>query len=166
MLVDTLELRRYALRVGQVEVELSLDTGVPLTWADPFQIQQVLLNLLGNAEQALEGWEGDRRITLRTSWAGADDAPIVVSIGDTGPGISGEQVERIFNPFYTTKPVGQGTGLGLSISDGIVREHGGRIRVESRPGRGATFHVELPRVAPPEVGAFEANEGPARRGAR
>ena len=164
VLVDTLELRRYALRVGQVEVELSLDSGVPLTWADPFQIQQVLLNLLGNAEQALDGWDGDRRITLRTSWSRNDADPIVVAIGDTGPGIPPEQVERIFNPFYTTKPVGQGTGLGLSISDGIVRGHGGRIRVESRPGRGATFYVELPRVAPPDVAAAAADE--ARPGTR
>jgi signal transduction histidine kinase len=146
-----------------VEVELSLDTGVPLTWADPFQIQQVLLNLLGNAEQALEGWEGERRITLRTSWAGTDADPIVVAVGDTGPGIPAEQVERIFNPFYTTKPVGQGTGLGLSISDGIVREHGGRIRVESKPGRGATFHVELPRVSPPEIAPAPAGDVASRQ---
>jgi two-component system NtrC family sensor kinase len=151
VLMDTLELRRYALRVSQIEVELSLDSGVPATWADPFQLQQVLLNLLGNAEQALGGWSGERRITLRTSWARGANDPIVVSVSDTGPGVSPEQAARIFNPFYTTKPVGQGTGLGLSISDGIVREHGGRIRVESRPQGGATFFVELPHVAPPEV---------------
>ena len=82
--------------------------------------------------------------------------------------MTAQQVERIFNPFYTTKPVGQGTGLGLSISDGIVREHGGRIRVESRPGAGATFHVELPRVDPPEVTIppREPGVGAGQRGAR
>lgn len=151
VLTDTLELRRYALRVSEIDIEVSLDPGVPTTWADPFQLQQVLLNLLGNAEQALDGWSGERRIVLRTWWGGGEGDPIVVAIGDSGPGIAPEQVARIFNPFYTTKPVGQGTGLGLSISDGIVREHGGRIRVESAPGAGATFLVELPRVEPPEV---------------
>jgi CheY-like chemotaxis protein len=70
-------------------------------------------------------------------------------VADNGPGIDTERIDRIFNPFYTTKPVGQGTGLGLSISDGIVHEHGGRIRVESPPGQGATFIVEIPRLDPP-----------------
>ena len=151
VLLDTLELRRYALRVEQIEIEVALDENVPTTWADPFQLQQVLLNLLGNAEQALDGWDGARRITLRTSWQGGEGDPIVIAVSDTGPGVAPEQVARIFNPFYTTKPVGQGTGLGLSISDGIVRGHGGRIRVDSRPGEGATFCVELPRVDPPAV---------------
>ena len=162
VLLDTLELRRYALRVGQIEIEVALADAVPTTWADPFQLQQVLLNLLGNAEQALDGWDGERRITLRTSWEGDESDPIVLSVGDSGPGIPPDQIARIFNPFFTTKPVGQGTGLGLSISDGIVREHGGRIRVESRPGRGAVFHVELPRVAPPESPPAD----PSSRGGR
>ena len=73
---------------------------------------------------------------------------LLVSIGDNGPGIPDEQRDRIFNPFFTTKPVGQGTGLGLSLTDGIVREHGGLVRVESVVGAGATFIVELPLVGP------------------
>ncbi|CAN5872221.1 hypothetical protein BH11GEM1_BH11GEM1_07220 [soil metagenome] len=145
IVTDTLELRRYALRTADVIVTLALDPGLPQTWADPSQLQQVVLNLLVNAEQALAGVEGDRRIGIKTSMdAGAQ---LVLTVTDNGPGIAREQLDRIFNPFFTTKPVGQGTGLGLSISDSIVREHGGRIRVESVPGGGATFIVELPHVS-------------------
>ena len=143
---DTLELRRYALRVAQVTVEARLDPALPVTWADPFQLQQVILNLLTNAEHALTDVEGERRIVVTTSHA---NGLLTICVADTGPGIMTEHVQQIFNPFFTTKPVGEGTGLGLSISDGIVREHGGRIRVSSAPGQGATFTVELPYVSPP-----------------
>ena len=146
---DTLELRRYALRIAQIEIETELDSTLPLTWADPFQLQQVVLNLVTNAEQALTSWMGPRTIRVTTGMSGD---LIVIRVGDTGPGIATEHMPRIFNPFFTTKPVGEGTGLGLSISDGIVREHGGRIRVESCQGQGATFVIELPYVAPPEPG--------------
>ncbi|HEU6453756.1 MAG TPA: PAS domain S-box protein, partial [Gemmatimonadaceae bacterium] len=122
VVTDTVELRRYALRVQGVEVELRLDPLLPLTWADPFQLQQVVLNLVTNAEQALTEWPGERRILIESSRAGAT---LVVRVQDSGPGIDGENIGRVFNPFFTTKPVGEGTGLGLSISDGIVREHGG-----------------------------------------
>ncbi|HET7459120.1 MAG TPA: PAS domain S-box protein [Gemmatimonadaceae bacterium] len=149
VLVDTLELRRYALRVAGVEITVNLDDRVPSTWADPFQLQQVLLNLIGNAEHALDEWDGPKRIMLTTSWGGSASDPIVITVADSGPGIPPEHAGRVFNPFFTTKPVGQGTGLGLSISHGIVREHGGRIRVESAVGAGATFQIELPVVDPP-----------------
>jgi two-component system NtrC family sensor kinase len=142
---DTIALRRYALTAAQIELHLALDPAMPVTWADPFQLQQVVLNLLTNAEQALAEWVGTRRIAV---WTRRDEESLLIAVSDTGPGILPEQRDRIFNPFYTTKPVGQGTGLGLSISDGIVREHGGQIRVESRPGEGATFFVQLPRAAP------------------
>jgi PAS domain S-box-containing protein len=147
IVTDTIALRRYALATAQIELDLVLDPTLPLTWADPFQLQQVVLNLITNAEQALAEWTGPRRIAV---WTRRDDESLVVAVADTGPGIPPDQRDRIFNPFYTTKPVGQGTGLGLSISDGIVREHGGQIRVESHPGAGATFLVQLPRVAPLE----------------
>jgi two-component system NtrC family sensor kinase len=143
---DTLELRRYALRIAQIEIENNLDPSLPITWADPFQLQQVALNLITNAEHALSNWDGARKITLSTEREGDF---IVLRVADSGPGIPAEHLSRIFNPFFTTKPVGEGTGLGLSISDGIVREHGGRIRAESRVGRGATFIVELPFTPPP-----------------
>jgi two-component system NtrC family sensor kinase len=131
-----------------VGVTLDLDPALPPTWADPFQLQQVVLNLVANAEQALGETRGERRIRIQTATV-AGGTRIVLSVSDNGPGVPREQVDRIFNPFYTTKPVGQGTGLGLSISDGIVREHGGRIRVDSSLGQGATFVVELPYVEPP-----------------
>jgi PAS domain S-box-containing protein len=143
---DTLELRRYALRIADVEVETRLDPALPMTWADPFQLQQVVLNLITNAEHALSAWNGVRRILITTSRAATQ---LVIRVEDTGPGIQPEHVARIFNPFFTTKPVGEGTGLGLSISDGILREHGGRIRVESHVGHGSTFFVEVPYVEPP-----------------
>ncbi|MEO8333895.1 MAG: PAS domain S-box protein [bacterium] len=152
---DTLELRRYSLRTANVDVTLDLDPTLPSTWADPFQLQQVVLNLVANAEQALADRPGERHLVIRTMTE-AGGTQIVLSVSDNGPGVPPGQLDRIFNPFYTTKPVGQGTGLGLSISDGIVREHGGRIRVDSPPGEGATFVVELPHVAPPDVELAES----------
>ena len=163
IVTDTLELRRYALRTADVVLTLSLDPRLPPTWADPSQLQQVVLNLLVNAEQALADVEGERRIGIRTSLDAAG-TQIVLEVSDNGPGIAREQLDRIFNPFFTTKPVGQGTGLGLSISDGIIREHGGRIRVESMPGAGASFIVELPYVAitTPAAGPGRTPEHPVR----
>ena len=159
VVLDTLELRRYALRVRQIEVDVRLDEQLPLTWADPFQLQQVVLNLVANAEQALGEWQGERRITISTTTVcriGSERRELLVlRVTDTGPGISPEHLPRIFNPFFTTKPVGEGTGLGLSISDGIVREHGGRIQAESTPGGGTVFTVELPYIEPP---GFESAE--------
>jgi PAS domain S-box-containing protein len=161
---DTLELRRYALRNAQIDVETNFDLDLPLTWADSFQLQQVVLNLLTNAEHALAEWGGLRRVVLSTMQSGRY---LVIRISDNGPGVAAEHLNRVFNPFFTTKPVGQGTGLGLSISDGIVREHGGRIRVESPPGEGATFIIEIPYVPPPDSGRPELKaqtpSAPAKR---
>lgn len=165
IVTDTLELRRYAMRTAGLEVTLALQADLPVTWADPFQLQQVVLNLIGNAEQALANTVHAGRIRITTAQKGTQ---LILSVRDNGPGIAPEQRDRIFNPFFTTKPVGQGTGLGLSISDGIIREHGGRIRVESTLGGGATFIVEIPRVAPPErvepvVAPTAASDMPPRR---
>ena len=153
---DTLELRRYALRVAEVDIRTDLDPQLPVTWADPFQLQQVVLNLVTNAEQALSGWDGTRAITVSTHW---DRDVLQIRVCDSGPGVPAEHLSRIFNPFFTTKPVGEGTGLGLSISDGIVREHGGRIRAESRPGLGASFVIDLPYVPPPSPVPPAGREG-------
>ena len=165
ILEETLELRRYALRTHGVQVELQLDPDLPLTWADPHQLQQVIVNLVVNAEHALAEWDGERRITLATS---RRDDTLLFRVSDTGPGIHAEHLSRVFNPFFTTKGVGKGTGLGLSISHGIVREHGGRITVESRPGAGALFTVELPFVAPPAPYAegCQADDQPCGAGKR
>ena len=145
VIASVLEMRRYALAVHGVGLEVRLDASLPTIWADPFQLQQVMLNLVGNAEQALVGWQGDKRIVV-TSEPRA--GRIVVTVSDSGPGIPAGEIDRVFNPFYTTKGIGKGTGLGLSVSDGIVREHGGSIRVEST-GSGASFIVELPVTVPP-----------------
>jgi PAS domain S-box-containing protein len=151
---SVLEMRRYALAVHGVELEEALDATLPAIWADPFQLQQVLLNLVGNAEQALSGWDGEKRIIVRSEIRAGR---IVITVSDSGPGIPVAEIDRVFNPFYTTKGVGKGTGLGLSVSDGIIREHGGSIRVESS-GNGASFIIELPMIAPPGTEPAVATE--------
>jgi PAS domain S-box-containing protein len=118
--------------------------GVPPVWGFPFQLNQVFMNLLLNAGQALED---KGTITIRT---GHDERHVWVEIQDDGKGIPPENLQRIFDPFFTTKPVGQGTGLGLSLSYGIVKKHGGTIDVVSQPGQGACFKLVLPK---PDAGA-------------
>jgi signal transduction histidine kinase len=113
--------------------------GLPQVVCHPLQLNQVFMNLLVNAGQAIEG---KGRITVRT---GFDDAWVWVEVADTGKGIPPANLARIFDPFFTTKPVGKGTGLGLSMAYGIVKKHGGRIEVESELGLGSTFRVWLPR---------------------
>ncbi len=139
-----LEIVAYPLRTSNVEVATNLDVHLPAVMADGHQIQQVLLNIINNARQAIEGHQTGGKITISTAVCGSN---VRVTIQDNGPGIAPENLRRIFNPFFTTKEVGKGTGLGLSLCYGIVKEHGGEIRVESGPGKGATFLVELP-IAP------------------
>jgi two-component system NtrC family sensor kinase len=134
-------LRAYHLHTLNVNVQLELDPSEPRVWANVSELQQMLLNFLINAEQALEDVSGPRGIILRTR---ADASEVRFECRDTGPGIAPDIRSRIFDPFFTTKPEGVGTGLGLSICYGIVRSHGGRIWVESEPGHGAAFHVVLP----------------------
>jgi len=142
VLDDTLELRGYELRVRGIDVRREYDESLPDTMADAHQLQQVFLNLITNAEQAMEQRDGHHhRLTVRTR-RNADS--IRIEIEDTGAGIPPNLIERIFNPFFTTKPTGSGTGLGLSISLGIVREHEGRIWAENPQQTGARFVVEVP----------------------
>jgi PAS domain S-box-containing protein len=142
VILDTVELRRYPLRMQEVDLSIRLAERLPQVWADPFQLQQVFINLLSNAEQAVVAQDAPRRrIEVRSE---AVEREIIVSVADSGSGIAPEHLPHIFNPFYTTKPRGVGTGLGLSISFGIVREHGGFIQASSPPGHGATFTVHLP----------------------
>ena len=141
----TFALRSYHLTTLNITVNLELDDANPRVWANGSEMQQMLLNLLINAEQALMGVTSKRSITLRTIATSGERAQL--EVGDTGPGIPLEIQEKIFDPFFTTKPEGMGTGLGLSICYGIVHDHGGRIAVHSVPGQGALFTVDLPHDA-------------------
>jgi two-component system NtrC family sensor kinase len=137
-----LELRNYDLRVHNINTEMELDASLPETLVDPNQLQSVFLNIIINAEQAMKGDDdGTLRIGTRVS-----GRTITASFRDSGPGMSAETVRRIFDPFFTTKEAGEGTGLGLTICYSIIEEHGGRIWAESEPGRGTTFHIELPII--------------------
>ena len=133
------------LHVSDVKIHKEVADELPPVWADANQLQQVMVNLITNAKQAMAEVEGDRRLRLTVHPAGP--GRVRIEVGDTGPGIPGDVIARIFDPFVTTKS--DGTGLGLSISYGIVREHGGSLTVESTPGHGATFTVELPVEAGP-----------------
>jgi CheY-like chemotaxis protein len=150
----TIELKAYPFKVNQIKVEADLQPGLPMTMLDFHQIQQVLINLLNNAEQAMaeQGRGGTIRFTTR-----AVGGRIELHLADSGPGIPIEAMPHIFEPFFTTKKDGKGTGLGLSICYGIVQGHGGGIRVESEPGKGTTFVLDFPIVAAPaaEAGTSE-----------
>jgi signal transduction histidine kinase/ActR/RegA family two-component response regulator len=137
----TLELKAYHFRTHQIRVEKELDPELPKTMLDFHQVQQVLINLFNNAEQAMISAGRGKRLRVRTRRRGDR---IELEVEDDGPGIPREIQHRIFEPFFTTKTEGKGTGLGLSLCYGIVKEHGGSIKVHSLPGSGATFVVELP----------------------
>jgi two-component system, cell cycle sensor histidine kinase and response regulator CckA len=140
---ETLSLRSYEQRVTNIRVIDALAAGLPHVFADGHQVQQVLLNLVINAEQAMLSAHGRGVLVVRT-WHDAAEESVVLEINDDGPGIPDEVQPKIFDPFFTTKEVGKGTGLGLTVAYAIVQEHGGRIRLESRPDVGASFYVELP----------------------
>jgi two-component system NtrC family sensor kinase len=140
---ETVALRSYEQRVSNIVVISALASGLPEVFADSHQVQQVLLNLMMNAEQAMLTANGRGTLVLRT-WYDAEQESVVLEINDDGPGIPEEVQPKIFDPFFTTKEVGKGTGLGLTVAYAIVQEHGGRIRLESRPSAGASFYVELP----------------------
>ena len=157
---QTVALRATRLRLSGIKVEFDQEPDVPPAEGDIHQIQQVFLNLLLNAEHAiLVSGVGDT-IRVRAASRVADGKQwVVVEFADNGPGIAREVLPRIFEPFFTTKKVGEGTGLGLSVSYGIVQQHGGRLTVESEPGR-TVFLVELPAA----VGAEPAPPaGPAHQ---
>jgi signal transduction histidine kinase/HAMP domain-containing protein len=146
-LVDqTLEFTAADLRVAGITVDREIADRLPEIWADPHQLEQVLVNLVTNARQAMTETDGARVLGVRARPAGPDRVSLIVE--DTGPGIPPEVLPAIFDPFVTTKG-SHGTGLGLSISYGIVHEHGGTIRAEALP-RGARFVIELPCGTPVE----------------
>lgn len=163
LLDATLGLLRNELIAARVDVRLEIGPDLPLPVVDPNQIQQVLVNLIHNAIQAIAatGRPGTVRVTARRWREG-----VALDVADDGPGMTDSLAAQVFNPFFTTKPEGQGTGLGLSVSQGIVTDHGGRITLESCEGSGSTFTVYLPSgeeaSPPPEAGG----PGPAATGLR
>ena len=149
LIEETVRLVEQPAQLSDIGIALELDPALPRVWLDADLVKQVLMNMLVNAQHAIDA---KGRITLRTRQvgpraprAGAPAVPMVeISIADTGCGIPEKDLARIFDPFFTTKGVGKGTGLGLSVSHGIVDAHGGSIEVESTPGEGSTFRVYLP----------------------
>jgi two-component system NtrC family sensor kinase len=147
---DTVRFIEGPATLRQIEVSTDLEPELPQVWGDPDLLKQVIMNLLINAEQATEP-HGKIAVTSRLDKAsdgmhmGGELAPMVeIAITDTGCGIPEANLQRIFDPFFTSKEVGKGTGLGLSVSYGIVKAHGGKISVESVVGAGTTFRVHLP----------------------
>jgi CheY-like chemotaxis protein len=143
LLTDTLELLAPAFRVDMIAVELLLAPDLPCLRADPHQLQQVLVNLLTNAQQALREVAAHRRLTLITHYD-PGRTQITLEVADNGPGMHPQVQARIFEPFFTTKPPGVGTGLGLPLCLGIIEGHGGTMQVRSVPGHGTTFQIVFP----------------------
>jgi PAS domain S-box-containing protein len=143
----TLDLRRYVLNTANIEVVRHLDIDLPRIFVNPGEMQQVFLNLIVNAEYAMKKAHGRGTLTISTQ---KKDDYIRISFQDDGTGMNEEVKAKLFNPFFTTKEVGEGTGLGLGLSRSIVLEHGGTIDVESKPGQGATFIITLPIAHPAE----------------
>jgi len=140
---DTADLLRYQTQRQSVRVTLDLEPELPIIWAKETAVRSICMNLMMNAVQAMPGG-GELTVRTRT----ASDGRVVLEILDSGSGIAPAHVDRIWDPFFTTKPTGQGTGLGLSITHRIVARHGGAIRAENRPTGGARFVVELPVQGP------------------
>jgi two-component system NtrC family sensor kinase len=129
-----------ASRKNKVRIVRNYDDSMPTLLGSEGQLSQVFVNLLVNAAQAMNG-DGDIEITTRFN-----NGHSLIQVKDNGPGIAVDKLQTIFEPFFTTKPVGQGTGLGLSISQDIIKRHKGKIDVQSAPGDGCTFVIDLPVV--------------------
>jgi two-component system NtrC family sensor kinase len=161
---DTVSIVDVQARVRDIEIRLDLDRELPKVWADADLVKQVVMNMLVNAQQAIEGGgsitvQSRRCKAPRSAEPGAAAVPMVeLVITDTGCGIPEKDLQRIFDPFFTSKEVGKGTGLGLSVSHGIVAAHGGSIEVQSRVGAGSTFRVYLP-IDPSAAEAEQQPEG-------
>lgn len=160
-----LSLREYEFTVRRIELQTEFPAGLPTVFGDQGLLQQMLLNLVLNAEQAVAG-SPVRTLRVSADFDAACGA-VELRVTDSGHGIDAENISRVFDPFFTTRGVGEGTGLGLSICHGIIRDHGGFVRVSSTPGGETTFSVTLPaRLADPAVastGVLVANSDPGER---
>jgi two-component system NtrC family sensor kinase len=151
---DTVNFVERPASLQQVEITTDLDPGLPQVWGDADLLKQVVMNLLVNAQQAIEGRgtilvQSRPYVAAESAKSGVEPLPMVeIAVTDTGCGIPQANLQRIFDPFFTSKEVGKGTGLGLSVSYGIVKAHGGKINVESVVGAGTTFRILLP-ITPP-----------------
>jgi signal transduction histidine kinase/CheY-like chemotaxis protein len=141
----TLELQRFSAAAGAIRVELDLDPVMPLIHGDPGRLQQVLMNLISNSRHAIEAQGKGGTIRVKTKRIA--EKGVLLEVSDDGPGIPQAIQARIFDPFFTTKPAGVGTGLGLAIVLGIVREHGGKLHLTSKPGQNTVFSIEFPAAA-------------------
>ena len=139
VLERALDLAAFSAEPKGVQIEKELSSSLPPVMADFGQLQQVYINLIMNALQAMP--EGGK-LTLRTS---ADDNQLKIEVQDTGQGISKENMRKLFTPFFTTKEKGKGVGLGLAVAYGIIQRHHGRMEVQSKEGEGTTFTIYLPR---------------------
>ena len=137
---DSIAIVHHQLQLSKVELLTELAEDLPCVQGNGNQLQQVFMNMMINAQQAMDETGGS--ITVRSR--SIEEDAVEVRFEDTGPGMSPEVKEKLFEPFFTTKPAGKGTGLGLSVSYGVIEDHGGSIRVESEPGEGATFVIVLP----------------------
>jgi two-component system NtrC family sensor kinase len=162
---EVLEIMAYDLRTSNIKVVKEFQSDLPPILGDTHQLQQVFINIVANARQAIGAAQNSGKITVRTRIA---DRMVRIEIADNGPGISPANMARIFDPFFTTKPQGQGTGLGLSLVYGMVQEHGGTITARSDFGHGATFMIDLPIAsdAPAAMGAQGKPDGRMVRAAK
>ncbi len=157
LIQDVVRFIDRAAHLQDIAIEIDLDPDLPSVWIDEDQVKQVVMNMLVNAQHATERGGS---IVVRSRRCPAPEGPtpggkptemVEISIIDTGCGIPEQDLQRIFDPFFTSKGVGKGTGLGLSVSHGIVEAHGGTIKVESTVGKGSAFRVYLPIAGPPEA---------------
>jgi two-component system NtrC family sensor kinase len=161
-----LDITAYAIRTSSIETDLDLAPDVPLILADADQLHQVLLNLVINAQQSLQEQAPPRRIRVTSRFDRAANL-VRVAVADNGPGIPAHLRARVFEPYFTTKPIGVGTGVGLAVSLGIVEAHGGTLTVASSSDGGAVFTIALPVGAVErEVPAVATPEKPAVPGRR
>ncbi|MFQ5737232.1 MAG: ATP-binding protein [Thermodesulfobacteriota bacterium] len=155
IITHTLELREYSLKANNIEVKLDLHRDLPMTMVDLFQLQQVFINIMNNAEDAMVAANGKGTLEIKTR---KRRNRIDVTFSDNGPGIVRDIIHKVFDPFFTTKDVGKGTGLGLSITHGIVTEHGGTIDIMNRPEGGTAVTISLPIVDREEWNGTEGLE--------